>query len=55
MAPSAVSVPSCYRRHYVLKGDLNGTSSVTTLMTSDGDAAAVCLLRHNNRRVAAPT
>jgi hypothetical protein len=53
MFPSIVSGLSCYR--YVLTGDLNGMSYVTTLMISDGGAAAVCLLRHNDRRVPAPT
>lgn len=36
-------------------GDLNDTTSVKALMICSGDPASVCLLRHNDRRVAAPT
>jgi hypothetical protein len=36
-------------------GDLNDTTSVRALMICSGDPASVCLLRHDDRRVAAPT
>jgi len=36
-------------------GDLNGTTSLRAVMICSGDPATVCLLRHNDRRVAAPT
>lgn len=38
----------------VVSGDLNDMTSANTLMISGGDAGAASLLRHNDRRVAAP-
>jgi len=36
-------------------GDLNDTTSIRALMICSSDPASVCFLRHNDRRVAAPT